>query len=210
MSQLEKFQDENTKEVNEKFDKLWYAGRLSAGITHGAKANKDASVETIMNLIRLEDALTEKLGLVESQPHVDQLMVPTHHSPDQRVIGASVLSLTLDVSSSRVRKIKENIANHVSALRGVFVLLSEPLSAIALEGTKGTFGAAPNTTMALSVTFVSASTMLPISTNDYEVVHTDGQEGTGAGGETVADESVVPFPNVSDAELDVPKCNLLL
>nr|GEW13186.1 transposase (putative), gypsy type [Tanacetum cinerariifolium] len=126
------------------------------------KANKDASVETIMNLLRLEDPLAEKLGLVESQPHVDQLMVPIHHSPNQRVIGASALSLSLDVSS-----------------------------------TEGTYGVAPDTTTALSVTFVSASTIPPISTDDYEVVHMDGQEGTGAGGETVADESVVPFPNVA-------------
>nr|GEW49110.1 putative transposase (putative), gypsy type [Tanacetum cinerariifolium] len=167
------------------------------------KANKDASVETITNLLRLEDALAEKLGLVESQPHVDQLMVPIHHSSDQRVIGASALSLSLDVYSSRVRKIKENIANHVSALRGVFVPLSKHLSVMALEGKEGTSGAAPDTTTALSVTSVSASTIPPISTDEYEVVHTDGQEGTGAGGETVADESVVPFPNVSDTELDI-------
>nr|GEV05331.1 hypothetical protein [Tanacetum cinerariifolium] len=100
--------------------------------------NKDASVETIMSLLHLEDALAERLGLVESQLHVDQLMVPIHHSQDQRVIGASALSLSLDVSSSRVRKIKENIANHISALCGVFVPLSEPLSAMALEGTEGT------------------------------------------------------------------------
>nr|GEZ97832.1 putative serine decarboxylase [Tanacetum cinerariifolium] len=142
------------------------------------KANKDASVETIMNLLRLEDALAEKLDLVESQPHVDQLM-----------------------------KIKENISNHVSALRGVFVPLSEPLSAMDLEGTEGTSGAAPDTTTALSVTSISGSTIPPISTDDYKVVHTDGQEGTG--GETVADESVVPYPNVSDTELDVLECDLL-
>nr|GEV36559.1 reverse transcriptase domain-containing protein [Tanacetum cinerariifolium] len=180
MSQLERFQDEKMEEDG-----------LSGGITHGAegrkltdvaaynpsakadylsalqclqsvnfsliaklKANKDASVETIMNLLRLKDALAESLGLVESQPHVDQLMVLVHRSPDQCVIGPSALSLSLDVSSSRVQKIKENIANHVSALRGVFVPLFEPLSAMALEGTE------------------------------------DGQEGMGAGGETVADESV--------------------
>nr|GEW95857.1 hypothetical protein [Tanacetum cinerariifolium] len=166
------------------------------------KGNKDASVETIMNLLRLKDALAEKLGLVESQPHVDQLMVPIHHSQDQCVIGSSALSLSLEVSSSRVQS-KENIVDHVSALCGVFVPLSKPISAIALEGTEGTFGAALDTTTALSVTSISASTSPPISTDDYEVVHTDGQEGTGAGGETVADESVVPFPNVSDAELDV-------
>nr|GEY53879.1 hypothetical protein [Tanacetum cinerariifolium] len=85
---------------------------LSAGITHGAGGRTltdvaaynlfDASVEVKMNLLRLEDALTKKLCLVESQPHVDQLMVPIHHSPDQRVVGASVLSISLDVSSSRV------------------------------------------------------------------------------------------------------------
>nr|GEX77722.1 transposase (putative), gypsy type [Tanacetum cinerariifolium] len=230
MSQLEKFQDEKMEEVNEMFDTLcadfveialhleekfyphllttisggmWLLTRgmklviakclnsteylCALRTTIGKAIEKDASVETIMNLLRLEDALTEKLGLVELQPHVDQLMVPIHHSLDQRVIGASALSLSLDVSSCQVRKIKENIANHVSALRGVFVPLSEPLSAMALEGT----------------------TIPPISTDDYEVVHTDGQEGMGASGETVADESVVPLPNVSDVELDISECDLL-
>ncbi|GKG21749.1 hypothetical protein Tco_0384344 [Tanacetum coccineum] len=51
-------------------------------------------------------------------------MVPIHHSPDQRVIGASALSLSLDVSHSRVRKIRENIANHVSALHGTIPPIS--------------------------------------------------------------------------------------
>ncbi|GKB01151.1 hypothetical protein Tco_0829195 [Tanacetum coccineum] len=63
------------------------------------KSNKDASIDTIMNLLCLEDNLAERLGLTESQPRVDQLMVPIHHSPDQRVIGASALSLSLDVST---------------------------------------------------------------------------------------------------------------
>ncbi|GJV92298.1 hypothetical protein Tco_1540111 [Tanacetum coccineum] len=64
------------------------------------RANKDASIDIIMNLLRLEDTLAERLSLTESQPHVNQLMVPIHHSPDQRVIGASALSLSLDVSST--------------------------------------------------------------------------------------------------------------
>ncbi|GKF98161.1 hypothetical protein Tco_0296944, partial [Tanacetum coccineum] len=99
------------------------------------RSNKDASIETVMNLLRLEDTLAERLGLAESQPHVDQLMVPIYHSPDQHVVGAFALSLSLDVSSSRVRKIKENIANHRSALRDVFVPLSNPLSVTDLTGT---------------------------------------------------------------------------
>nr|GEU80348.1 hypothetical protein [Tanacetum cinerariifolium] len=70
---------------------------LSAGITHGAE-------DTIMNLLRLDDVLAERLGLTESQPHVDQLMVPIHHSPDQRVVGASALTFSLEVSNSRVKK----------------------------------------------------------------------------------------------------------
>ncbi|GKC66015.1 hypothetical protein Tco_1098613 [Tanacetum coccineum] len=179
---------------------------LTAGITHGAegrvltdlKINKDASIKTIMNLLRLEDTLAEKLGLTELQPHVDQLMVPILHSLDQRVIGASTLSLSLDVSSSRFRKIKENIANHRSALRDVFVPLSEPLFVTALTSTKGTsnvISTTVDTTTALSVTFASVSSIPPISTDDYEVVRADGREGAGA--------DANPFPNVDEAELNI-------
>nr|GEV95194.1 hypothetical protein [Tanacetum cinerariifolium] len=203
MSQLERFQDEKQRSNDCKAIEKGMQEGLSAGITHSVggrtltdvamynpfaeagylsalrrlqsvnfpliaelKANKDASVEVIMNLFRLEDALAKKLGLVELQPHFDQLMVPIHHSPDQHVID----------------------------LRGVFVPLSEPLSIMALEGTEGTFGAAPDTTTALFVTFVSVSTILPISTDDYEIAHTEGEEGVGVDVEAVADEGTDPFP----------------
>ncbi|GJY17439.1 hypothetical protein Tco_0388930 [Tanacetum coccineum] len=169
------------------------------------KANKDANVDTIMNLLRLEDSLTKRLGLTESQPHVNQLMVPIHHSPDQRVIGASALSLSLDVSSSWVRKIKENMANHVSALRDVFVPLSKPLSSVALKGTKGTSGVAlgtVDTTTALSIVVASTSTIRPISIADYEVTGADDQ-ATADG--NVADEDANPFPNVDESELNISK-----
>nr|GFB39110.1 hypothetical protein [Tanacetum cinerariifolium] len=82
------------------------------------KSNKDANVDTIRNLLCLDDALAERLGFTESQPHANKLMVPIHHSLDQHVVGTSALSLSLDVSHSLVRKIRENIASHVSALRG--------------------------------------------------------------------------------------------
>ncbi|GJS79596.1 hypothetical protein Tco_0729477 [Tanacetum coccineum] len=292
MGQLEKFQDGQMKEVNDKFDKLYahfiemalhleerfyphllttisgrrwllthgmelaitkclhsleylsalgaaigkaiekcMQDRLAAGITHGKedreltdvvahntsakadyvsalqqlqdvnfslladlKSNKDASVETVMNILRLEDPLAEKLGLGELQPHVDQLMVPIHCSPDQVVLGASALSLALDVSSSRVWKIKENIANHRSALRDVFVPLAEPLSITALTCTEGTYNiilATADTTTTLSITFASANTIAPISVYDYEVMGMDDQAGV--------DGNVTPFPNVDDA-----------
>nr|GEV86049.1 transposase (putative), gypsy type [Tanacetum cinerariifolium] len=165
------------------------------------KSNKDASVDTIMNLLRLDEVLAERLGLTESQPHVNQLMVHIHHSPDQRVIGASALSLSLEVSHSRVKKMRENIANHVSALRGVFVPLFEPLSTAALEGMEGTSGSTHEAAATLSTTFVSASTIPPISTDDYKVAHADGQGGASVDDETADVDDMNLF--VSNAELNI-------
>nr|GEW83757.1 hypothetical protein [Tanacetum cinerariifolium] len=222
LSQLEKFQDERIKEMNDKFDKLdtdlvemalhleeskavekgMHDG-LYAGITHGAeelKSNKDASIDTIMNLLCLEDSLAKKLGLTKSQPHVDQLTVPIHYSPNQGVIGALDLSLSLDVSSSRVWRIKENIAKHRSALRDVFVPLSKPLSVTALMGTESTLNVIPatvDTTTSLSVSPVSISLIPPISIDDYEAAHAKGEDSTGA--------DVNPFLNVDDTELNIPQ-----
>ncbi|GJU59700.1 hypothetical protein Tco_1237466 [Tanacetum coccineum] len=241
MGQLEIFQDERIKVVNDKFDKLYtdfvemslhleerfylhllttISGRrwllthgmelsiakclnsteylstlratigkavekgmqdgLSAEITHDAEGRALTDVATYNPsaeadyLSSLQHTLAERLGLTGLQPHVDQLMVPIHHSSDQRVIGASALSLSLDVSSSR------------------------PLSITDLTSTKGTSNVIPataDTTTALSVTFTSLSSIPPISTDDYEVVHADGREGAGA--------DANPFPNVDDAELNI-------
>nr|GEU81621.1 hypothetical protein [Tanacetum cinerariifolium]GEU81914.1 hypothetical protein [Tanacetum cinerariifolium] len=188
---------------------------LSARITHGKegrvfskarfslltrlKSSKDASVETVMNILRLEGPLTEKLGLNELQPIVNHLMVPIHHSPDQVVVGATAMSLALDVFSARVQKIRENIANKRSALYGVFVPLAEPFSAAVLTGTEGTSDTAAVTTdtiMVLSTTFAYANTIAPISVDDYEVMGVDDQ--------AVADENAASFPGVDDAKLNIP------
>nr|GFC53314.1 hypothetical protein [Tanacetum cinerariifolium] len=138
--------------------------------------------------------------LTKSQPHVDQLMVPIHHSPNQCVVGASALSLSLDVSSSRVRRIKENIAKHRSALRDVFFPLSEPLPVTTLTRTESTLNvilAIVDTTTSLSVTPVSASLIPSVSTNDYEVAHAEGGDSAGA--------DVNSFPKVDNAELKIPQ-----
>ncbi|GJU00784.1 hypothetical protein Tco_1111122 [Tanacetum coccineum] len=172
-------------------------------------ANKDASVEAVMSLLRLDEALAERLGLDELQPHADQLMVPIHHLPDQTVIDARSLSFSLDVSHGRVQRIRENIANSRSALRNVFVSFSEPLSAVALEGTEDTSAVIPvpaGTTTALSATFVSTTVICPISTDDYEIVHADGQ-GSGNAEDQIVGENVDgdadPFPNVGDVDLNL-------
>ncbi|GKB08673.1 hypothetical protein Tco_0836985 [Tanacetum coccineum] len=185
---------------------------LSAEITHGKEGRvltdvaahnpsmEDASIEIVMDILRLEGPLTEKLGLDEMQPNVDQLMVPNHYSSDKVVIGATALSLVLDVSSVWVQKIKENIANQRSALHDIFVPLAEPFSAAVLTGTEGTYdivSATANTTTTLSTTFVSTSSIVPISVDDYEVVGADDQ--------AVADGNAASFPNVDDVELNIPQ-----
>ncbi|GJW57446.1 hypothetical protein Tco_0104177 [Tanacetum coccineum] len=127
-------------------------------------------------------------------------MVPIYHSPDKVIVGATTLSLTLDVSNIRVRKIKENIANQRSALCDVFVPLSEPFSTKVLTGTKGTSDVVPATadiTTPLSIIFASVSTIAPISVDDYEVM--------GTGDQVDADGNEEPFPNVDDAELNIPQ-----
>nr|GEX74853.1 hypothetical protein [Tanacetum cinerariifolium] len=119
------------------------------------KSNKDASVETVTNILLLEGPHAEKLGLNELQPNDDQLMVLIHHSPDH-VAGATSLSLALDVSST--------------------------------EGTFNTTASTTDTTTSLSTTFASASTIAPISVDDYEVIGADDQ--------AVADGDAASFPNV--------------
>ncbi|GJV31126.1 hypothetical protein Tco_1391526 [Tanacetum coccineum] len=235
IGQLEKFQDDRIREMNEKLNKLdadllaiakclnsteylsslgaaigkaikkGMQEGLSAKIIHGAtgkvltdvaaynpsaeadflsalqrlqsvnfpliselKSNKDTSVDTIMNLLRLEDSLAERLDLTESQPHVGQLMVPIHHSPDQTVVAELV-----------------------------FIA--------ALKGTADISGTAPGTTTALSVTFASTITISLISIDDYEFVHTNDQEGTDADGQTGTGADANPFPSIDDAELNVPE-----
>ncbi|GKB13065.1 hypothetical protein Tco_0846988 [Tanacetum coccineum] len=137
-------------------------------------------------------------------------MVPIHHSPDQTIVGATALSLSLDVSHARVQKIKENITNHRSAFHDVFIPLAEPFFTVALEGMGGTSETVPattDTTTTLSTTLASASTIIPISVDDYDVTGTDNQAAVN---ENVANDNatggdVNPFPNVDDAELNVPE-----
>nr|GEV80817.1 hypothetical protein [Tanacetum cinerariifolium] len=132
------------------------------------KSNKDASVDTIMNLLHLDDVLAERLGLTGSQT-LNQLM-----------------------------KMRENIDKHVSALRGVFV----PLSVAALKGIEGTSGSTHDAPTTLSTTFVFASTIPPISTDDYEVAHADGQGVPVVDDETATVDNMNLFSDVSNAELN--------
>nr|GEU77661.1 hypothetical protein [Tanacetum cinerariifolium] len=137
------------------------------------KSHKDASVEDIMNLLRLED---------------------------QVVLGETSLSLALSVSHSRVERIRENIIAQWSALIGVWTHpRSEPLSVQSLMGEASNFDGVPAaavTTTALSTTFASASSIPLISTDDYEIVGVDGQEGASVDGQGDAQGNATAFSTV--------------
>ncbi|GJW06595.1 hypothetical protein Tco_1569018 [Tanacetum coccineum] len=191
---LEEFQDAHLKVVNDKFNKLYadfvemalhleekFYTQISSLPSPAVAAIGKAIAKGIQDGLSAgitHETLAERLGLSESQPHVDQLMVHIHQSLDKTVVGASALSLPLDVSDARVRKIRENIASHRSVLYNVFVPLAEPFF----------------------TTVVTGITVAPIFVDDYEVTGTNDQAVTN---ENVADGNANPFPNVEDVELNV-------
>ncbi|GJR55537.1 hypothetical protein Tco_1406058 [Tanacetum coccineum] len=141
-------------------------------------SHKDASALDIMDLLRLESPLVDAPKMSDLQPDVGQLTLPIHQPEDQVVLGETSLSFALSVAHSRVEKIRENVAAHRSALIDVWVPLVDPLSAKNLIGTASTSGNVPAAvvTITLSTTFASASSVPPITTDDYEIVNVDGQE----------------------------------
>ncbi|GKE26517.1 hypothetical protein Tco_1441901 [Tanacetum coccineum] len=106
------------------------------------KSHKDASIEDVMNLLRLESPLADAPGMDSLQPNIEQLKVLIHRSEDQVVLGETSLSFALSVSYSRVERIRANIAAQRSTLLSVWTPFSIP----------------------------------PISVEDYEIIHADGQE----------------------------------
>ncbi|GJW41846.1 hypothetical protein Tco_0070645 [Tanacetum coccineum] len=93
---------------------------------------KDASTWDIMDLLRLDDAVAETLGMTDFQPDVSQLMVPVHHKQDRVVIGSQALSVALDICRGRVEKMERNLIERLPFLKDVFVSIDDPLSAEAL------------------------------------------------------------------------------
>ncbi|GJY50770.1 hypothetical protein Tco_0441617 [Tanacetum coccineum] len=93
---------------------------------------KDASTWDIMDLLRLDDAVAETLGMTDLQPDASQLMVPVHHKQDKVIIGSQALSVALDICRGRVEKMERNLIERLPFLKGVFASIDDPLSAEAL------------------------------------------------------------------------------
>ncbi|GJR78612.1 hypothetical protein Tco_0149397 [Tanacetum coccineum] len=158
-----------------------------------------------MNLLRLSDPFANLPGMSDLQPDVEQLMVPIHHPEDQVVLGASSLTFSLSVSRDRVERIRRNIAEQRSALTGVFALLAEPFSVQSLTGSVNTSDAAPSaaaTTTALSTTFASAITILPVSVDDYVVADVVNEENVQPNVDKKGEGSSAADINFEKEELD--------
>ncbi|GJX92471.1 hypothetical protein Tco_0345797 [Tanacetum coccineum] len=95
-------------------------------------AKKDASTWDVMDLLRLDDAVAEVLGMTDLQPDAGQLMVPVHHKQDKVVIGSQALFVALETYHRRVQKMERNLVERLPLLRYVFVSIDHPVSTEAL------------------------------------------------------------------------------
>ncbi|GJR09259.1 hypothetical protein Tco_0791911 [Tanacetum coccineum] len=167
--QIEEFQDAQMKieyltdlgfAISRAFEKGMQSG-LSAGIDHG-KAGRNLADVVAYNPAAEAD----------------------YNSALQRASSASV-------AHSRVKRIRENVAAQRSSLLtfGYYWLtIYLPQSLIGAASTSSSVAAAVVSTTALSTTFASASSVSPITTDDYEIVNVDGQED--------AQGNVASFPTV--------------
>ncbi|GKA67125.1 hypothetical protein Tco_0766933 [Tanacetum coccineum] len=110
------------------------------------KSHKDASTADVIDLLRLED---------------------------QVIVDETSLLVILDVTHSQVERIRENITAQWSYLIGVWTPLVDPLSVENLVGaaySSNSMPATAATTTTLSTTFASASTVPPITIEDYKII----------------------------------------
>nr|GEW85057.1 putative transposase (putative), gypsy type [Tanacetum cinerariifolium] len=201
IGQLEKFQDKKMEEVNKKFDKLradfvdmalhleekFYPHLLttiSEGrwlLTHGMELAVVRCLNSTEYLSALGAAISKAVekgmheGLSAGITHGTEgrkLADVAAYNPSAEADYLSALQRLQNVNFSLITEMKSNKYASIDTIMNLLRLddaLAERL------GTKGTFGSAHDTTTTLSVTFVFAGTVSPISTDDYEVAHADGQ-----------------------------------
>ncbi|GKC66618.1 hypothetical protein Tco_1099216 [Tanacetum coccineum] len=144
---------------------------LDFSLLRELSAKKDASTWDVMDLLRLDDAVAEVLGMTDLQPDVGQLMVPVHHKQDKVVIGSQALSVALETCHRRVRKMEMNLAERLPLLKDVFVSIDHPVSAEALAILPETSTEPPVTafiTTALSTMVVRPNSDPFLLVKDYE------------------------------------------
>nr|GEV39128.1 ribonuclease H-like domain-containing protein [Tanacetum cinerariifolium] len=182
MERLEKFQDVQLKVINDKFDKLYtyffemslqlkerfyphllttIAGR-SWLLTYGMKLAVVKYLNSPEYLLALGTAISKAIKKADYVSALQQLQ------------GVN-FSLLVELKANKDASIEAvmNILRLEEHL-DVLIPLAEPFSAAAVTGTECTFDTVPSTidtTIALSVTFASASIVEPRSIDDYELRH---------------------------------------
>ncbi|GJT81048.1 hypothetical protein Tco_1055390 [Tanacetum coccineum] len=201
IGQLEKFQDDRIREMNEKLNKL------DADLVKLALHLEEKFYPHLLTTISGSRwLLTHGLELAIAKCLNSTALSSYYLERRCKALDKGLQEDYLpEIIHGKGVEMKENTANDRSALYDVFVPLAEPLSISALEGIAGISGTAPGTTTALSMTFASTSTIPPISTDDYEFVHTDYQEVTDADEKTGTGADANPFPSIDNAELNVPE-----
>nr|GFA21041.1 hypothetical protein [Tanacetum cinerariifolium] len=160
INQLEKFQDEKLEEC---LNSTEYLSALGAAISKAVEKG-------------MQEGLSAGI---------------THGTEGRQLADVAAYNPSAEADYlSALQHLQSNIANNVSALRGMSMPLSEPLSPAALEGMEGTFGSTPDVVATLSTTLVSASTIPPISTNDYEVAHAKSRGSARVDDETATDDDI--------------------
>nr|GEY73663.1 hypothetical protein [Tanacetum cinerariifolium] len=194
MSQVEKFQDKKMKEVNEKFDKLCVDFFDMA--LHLEEKLYPHLLSTISER-RWLPTHSMKLAIskcLNSTEYLSSLRTAIGKAIEKAAIGKAIKKgmqegLSAGITHGAGGRTLTDVAAYNPSVKADY------LSALQrLQSTEGTFGASPDTTTALSVTSISASTIPLISTDDYEIAHTEGGEGAVADVEAVADEGADPFP----------------
>ncbi|GJZ55008.1 hypothetical protein Tco_0610201 [Tanacetum coccineum] len=147
---------------------------LDFSLLQELSAKRDANTFDIMNLLRLDDAVAEVLGMTGLQPDVSQLMVPVCRKQDQVVVGSQTLSVALDICHGRVRKMERNLTEYLPILKDVFTSIDHPLSVEALTVLLETFIEPPVATPATNVLSTVVIRPTPdsfLSVEDYENPH---------------------------------------
>ncbi|GKA25354.1 hypothetical protein Tco_0711463 [Tanacetum coccineum] len=144
---------------------------LDFSLLRELSSKKNASTWDVMDLLRLDDAVVEVLGMTDLQPDVGQLMVPVHHKQDKVVIGSQALSIALETCHRRVRKIERNLDERLPLLKDVFVSIDHPVSAEALAILSETSIEPPVTaliTTVLSIVVIHPNSDPFLLVKDYE------------------------------------------
>nr|GEW66120.1 hypothetical protein [Tanacetum cinerariifolium] len=121
------------------------------------KSHKDASTADVMDLLRLEGPLADAPGMSDLQPDIEQLKLPIHCLEDQVIFGETYLLVALDVTHSRVERIRENVAAQRSALIEDYEIMGTDGLEDAQGSGQGEASSFPNTSLNLYAPFPNAS-----------------------------------------------------